>query len=167
MLFRSVAEGLGTMIRTAVNTVTQPKDQGGLEPMSHKVANHPIFNRGEGNKVDSVHVDPSQVAYEKKDSKDDIVVNERRDAEQIIEPSPHTSQAQAGESSSATKPAQQDGEDDDDDGGENKVVDNEVDDFVTEQLYIHSKLMIVDDRIIIIGSGKKNSCGKGHCERHN
>lgn len=37
---------------------------------------------------------------------------------------------------------------------EKPVIDNEVDDFVTEQLYIHSKLMIVDDRIIICGSGK-------------
>ncbi|KAK3839963.1 MAG: hypothetical protein J3R72DRAFT_369939, partial [Linnemannia gamsii] len=40
--------------------------------------------------------------------------------------------------------------------GETTVEDNEVDDFVTEQLYIHSKLMIVDDRIIIIGSANIN-----------
>ncbi|KAH7052850.1 hypothetical protein BKA57DRAFT_390961, partial [Linnemannia elongata] len=40
--------------------------------------------------------------------------------------------------------------------GETMVEDNEVDDFVTEQLYIHSKLMIVDDRIIIIGSANIN-----------
>ncbi|KAK3821162.1 MAG: hypothetical protein J3Q66DRAFT_280226, partial [Benniella sp.] len=39
---------------------------------------------------------------------------------------------------------------------EQPVVDNEVDDFVTEQLYIHSKLMIVDDRIIICGSANIN-----------
>ncbi|KAK3821164.1 MAG: hypothetical protein J3Q66DRAFT_366907 [Benniella sp.] len=37
---------------------------------------------------------------------------------------------------------------------EQPVIDNEVDDFITEQLYVHSKLMIVDDRIIICGSGK-------------
>ncbi|KAF8972879.1 hypothetical protein BGZ46_009977 [Entomortierella lignicola] len=36
------------------------------------------------------------------------------------------------------------------------VVDDEVDDFVTELLYIHSKLMIVDDRIIICGSANLN-----------
>jgi phosphatidylserine/phosphatidylglycerophosphate/cardiolipin synthase-like enzyme len=28
-------------------------------------------------------------------------------------------------------------------------------DFVTEQVYIHSKLMIVDDKTVICGSGKK------------
>ncbi|KAF9176906.1 hypothetical protein BGZ51_009416, partial [Haplosporangium sp. Z 767] len=44
----------------------------------------------------------------------------------------------------------------DDDGETETVVDNEVDDFVTEQLYIHSKLMIVDDRIVIIGSANIN-----------
>ncbi|KAK3820690.1 MAG: hypothetical protein JOS17DRAFT_688354, partial [Linnemannia elongata] len=36
------------------------------------------------------------------------------------------------------------------------IVDNEVEDFVTEQLYIHSKLMIVDDRIVICGSANIN-----------
>ncbi|KAG0234011.1 hypothetical protein BGW42_006992 [Actinomortierella wolfii] len=36
------------------------------------------------------------------------------------------------------------------------VVDDEVNDFVTEELYIHSKLMIVDDRIIICGSANIN-----------
>ncbi|KAF9351259.1 hypothetical protein BGX26_010701 [Mortierella sp. AD094] len=36
------------------------------------------------------------------------------------------------------------------------VMDDEVDDFVTEQLYIHSKLMIVDDRIVICGSANLN-----------
>ncbi|KAF9899008.1 hypothetical protein BX616_003365 [Lobosporangium transversale] len=39
---------------------------------------------------------------------------------------------------------------------EKPIVDDEVDDFVTEQLYIHSKLMIVDDRIIICGSANIN-----------
>ncbi|KAF9924044.1 hypothetical protein BGZ65_008544, partial [Modicella reniformis] len=39
---------------------------------------------------------------------------------------------------------------------EKPIIDNEVDDFVTEQLYIHSKLMIVDDRIIICGSANIN-----------
>ncbi|KAI8604037.1 hypothetical protein EDD21DRAFT_333733 [Dissophora ornata] len=39
---------------------------------------------------------------------------------------------------------------------EKPIVDNELDDFVTEQLYIHSKLMIVDDRIIICGSANIN-----------
>ncbi|KAF9092887.1 hypothetical protein BGX27_001710, partial [Mortierella sp. AM989] len=36
------------------------------------------------------------------------------------------------------------------------IVDDEVDNFVTEQLYIHTKLMIVDDRIIICGSANLN-----------
>ncbi|KAF9996445.1 hypothetical protein BGZ79_009812 [Entomortierella chlamydospora] len=36
------------------------------------------------------------------------------------------------------------------------IVDDEVDDFFTEQLYIHSKLMIVDDRIVIYGSANLN-----------
>ncbi|KAF9966135.1 hypothetical protein BGZ70_003198 [Mortierella alpina] len=152
-----IAEGLGGKIRTAVNTATQPKDQGGLEPMSHKVANHPIFHRGESNKVGSVNGDPSpQLASEKKDDKEHAVVKDKRDAEQIIEPSPHASQSQTGESSSAPRGAAEQEDDDDDSNGENKVVDNEVDDFVTEQLYIHSKLMIVDDRIIIIGSANIN-----------
>lgn len=31
-------------------------------------------------------------------------------------------------------------------------------DFLTEQVYIHSKLMIVDDKIVICGSGKTYLC---------
>ncbi|KAF9418329.1 Phospholipase D1, partial [Entomortierella beljakovae] len=34
------------------------------------------------------------------------------------------------------------------------VVDDDVDNFITEVLYIHSKLLIVDDRIVICGSGE-------------
>jgi phosphatidylserine/phosphatidylglycerophosphate/cardiolipin synthase-like enzyme len=41
--------------------------------------------------------------------------------------------------------------------GSSNVSPEPVDDrleYVSEQLYIHTKLMIVDDRIVIIGSGK-------------
>ncbi|KAI8356505.1 hypothetical protein B0O80DRAFT_447589 [Mortierella sp. GBAus27b] len=63
----------------------------------------------------------------------------RIETEQIIEPQPAPQPAPVAESDNETL-----------------FNDYEVDDFITEQLYIHSKLMIVDDRVIIIGSANIN-----------
>ncbi|KAF9099934.1 hypothetical protein BGX23_008706 [Mortierella sp. AD031] len=66
------------------------------------------------------------------------------ETEDLVEPNPEDSTEAGGETSSTHSDV------------ETTVEDNEVEDFVTEQLYIHSKLMIVDDRIIIIGSANIN-----------
>ncbi|KAI7827642.1 hypothetical protein BC939DRAFT_85921 [Gamsiella multidivaricata] len=152
-----VVEGLGNMVRTAVNTLKGTKEQGDLEPKHHKITRNPIIHHNESN-LDPIHPDKARVGSEQTDdvdqavgSKEDVKKEkkDKEEAEMIIEPSPHAS-APGGESSGSSggKPVSMD--------GETTVEDNEVDDFVTEQLYIHSKLMIVDDRIIIIGSANIN-----------
>ncbi|KAF9579865.1 hypothetical protein BGW38_003703, partial [Lunasporangiospora selenospora] len=78
---------------------------------------------------------------------DSDVEREREEDEDIIEPRPDSaSDFSVGASSTSSTGA----------GSEDTALENEVEDFVTEQLYIHSKLMIVDDRIIIIGSANIN-----------
>ncbi|KAG0259752.1 hypothetical protein BG011_002401 [Mortierella polycephala] len=73
----------------------------------------------------------------------------------IVEPVPGAN-AECAESAESVEGETASNKSSDDDEETETVVDNEVDDFVTEQLYIHSKLMIVDDRIVIIGSANIN-----------
>ncbi|KAF9378152.1 hypothetical protein CPC16_011439 [Podila verticillata] len=105
----------------------------------------------------------SRYGHEDFSSTDELAEEKQsiHDAESIVEPFPETGQegapkpgtgttteggttAPVGESSAPATTAP------------GTIVDDELDDFVTEQLYIHSKLMIVDDRIIICGSANIN-----------
>ncbi|KAF9126269.1 hypothetical protein BGW39_006741 [Mortierella sp. 14UC] len=138
-----VAEGLGVMFRNAVNTIKGTKENGGLEPKHHIVTRHPLIHRPDSEEIAAVHLDNADVGIAQEDGIDRVFV-QQREAEALVEPNPHNS-LEGGEASSMTNSE-----------GETMVEDNEVDDFVTEQLYIHSKLMIVDDRIIIIGSANIN-----------
>ncbi|KAF9438762.1 hypothetical protein BGZ76_005068 [Entomortierella beljakovae] len=120
-------DGVGVMARNVINDIKGPKDEGDLEPKLHK-----FMHKSGSNKVE----DDSDEA---KVFKAPAELKSKGDAEAVIEPSPEAS---------ISRPSTE--------GGEQSIEDNEVDDFVTEQLYIHSKLMIVDDRIIIIGSANIN-----------
>jgi len=173
-------DNLGTMVRSAIEMVKGNKEGGDLEPTHHKISRNPHLQRFRHQHRDSD--DDSVQAESQSDSKDIVgggggllgggfttrrasIEDEKRsikeDAEAIIEPSPGGSGGDA---------PQKQGSSSDDSGTadpskfpnadtvqpveiERPIVDDEVDDFVTEQLYIHSKLMIVDDRIIICGSG--------------
>jgi len=157
-------EGFGAMVRNAVNTLKGTKDQGDLEPTSHKIMSQSPFHHSttEQDRIDAVHLQKANIAISNKDGVDKLVVQKKnKDAkaedEFIVEPAPRgpspipaassSSVPAAAASSSASTTAPE---------GEKDITDNEVDDFVTEQLYIHSKLMIVDDRIVIIGSANLN-----------
>lgn len=156
------AEGLGSMVRNAVNTLKGTKDQGDLEPTSHKIMSQSPFHHSaaEQDRIDAVRLQKARIEIEIKDGVDRLTVHKKNkeakvEDELIVEPAPRapsplnaasSSSAPAAIASSSTSEAE----------GEKDITDNEVDDFVTEQLYIHSKLMIVDDRIIIIGSANLN-----------
>ncbi|KAG0296090.1 hypothetical protein BGZ98_001121, partial [Dissophora globulifera] len=154
-----VVEGLGTMARTAVNTLKGTKEHGGLEPKHHKITRNPLVHNADGSDIDSVQLDNARlvieqkdgvdhIAYEKEDAKSSILKKDKQEVESIVESSPQGTTESGEASSSGNKPTNEE--------GETTVEENEVDNFVTEQLYIHSKLMIVDDRIIIIGSANIN-----------
>ncbi|KAG0322786.1 hypothetical protein BGZ97_004099 [Linnemannia gamsii] len=137
-----VAEGMGVMFRNAVNTVKGTKENGGLEPKHHVITRHPLIHHPE--EVGAVRPSNANVGIAQEDGLDRVSVQQRNEVEELVEPHPQDSAEAGGETSSTSSE------------GETMVEDNEVDDFVTEQLYIHSKLMIVDDRIIIIGSANIN-----------
>ncbi|KAG9066893.1 hypothetical protein KI688_012805 [Linnemannia hyalina] len=128
-----VAEGMGVMFRNTANNIKGTKTQGDLEPKHHIITRNPLIYHPETN---------GGIVQE--DGVDREFVQSRNEAEALVEPNPQESAEAGGETSSTNSE------------GETMVEDNEVDDFVTEQLYIHSKLMIVDDRIIIIGSANIN-----------
>lgn len=180
--------GLGTMMRTAIEKVKGYKEGGDVEPKHHKITrNRHLYSHDDyrrhphrDEEEDSVQVERPKRGHSKhgRDSKQgrdskyghedfsstDELAEENlsiHDAESIIEPYPETGQEEAaqpgtettveagttapeGTSSAPTTSAP------------GTIVDDELDDFVTEQLYIHSKLMIVDDRIIICGSANIN-----------
>ncbi|KAG0349343.1 hypothetical protein BG004_007527 [Podila humilis] len=154
-------EGLGTMARSAINNFTQPKTQGGLVPNRHSWASE---SRREVDRDHDHLPGESASRSHSADVPDNVSrlsiqeAQERANVESIIEPVPQEDsvtveshhESLPGDASS-TAPSVQESDTSDD-----TIVDNEVDDFVTEQLYIHSKLMIVDDRIIIIGSANIN-----------
>ncbi|KAF9373787.1 hypothetical protein CPB97_000315 [Podila verticillata] len=135
------AEGLGTMVRTAINNATQPKEQGGLVPKHHSLGDM-LHHGHEGSSSEARHLSIQNV-------------RDHDDVEAIIEPGPRDTDVGEGEGEGDAK-SNKAGSTHDSEGSEDTIVDNEVEDFVTEQLYIHSKLMIVDDKIIIIGSANIN-----------
>ncbi|KAF9909452.1 hypothetical protein EC991_008591 [Linnemannia zychae] len=139
-----VAEGMGVMFRNAVNTVKGTKDNGDLEPKHHIVTRNPLIYHPNNDESAAVHHGHADVDTAQKDSANSVLT-QKREAESLVEPNPQDSPEARGEASSMTNSE-----------SETTVEDNEVDDFVTEQLYIHSKLMIIDDRIIIIGSANIN-----------
>ncbi|KAF9181195.1 hypothetical protein BGZ51_005587 [Haplosporangium sp. Z 767] len=170
---------IGTKVRNTIEKVKGTKEQGNLEPKHHKVTRHPRlekhrhldgdghahghvghrrgYRRGYDDDVDSVDeeqwMQPPQRSHRVPDN-DQKSQSIRDDTESIIEPPPEDVQSRHGgedtgepsEAPMSEKPT----------GAERPTVDDEVDDFVTEQLYIHSKLMIVDDRLIICGSANIN-----------
>ncbi|KAG0017166.1 hypothetical protein BGZ81_010865 [Podila clonocystis] len=136
------AEGFGTMVRTAINNATQPKDQGGLVPKHHSLRDV-LHHEREGSSTDRPGEEVRKLSIQNVRDHDSI--------EAIVEPAPRETDGGEGEGSTSKAGSTHDSE-----GSDDTIVDNEVEDFVTEQLYIHSKLMIVDDKIIIIGSANIN-----------
>ncbi|KAG0023955.1 hypothetical protein BGZ82_010606 [Podila clonocystis] len=170
-------DGIGTKMRTAIEKVKGYKEGGDVEPKHHKItrnrhlyshddARH--YHHHEDDDQDSTRVErkskhgrdsrygrSSRYGHDDFSSTDELAEEKQsiHDAESIIEPPPvpadDGAQPEATEggsespgSSAPTAPG--------------TIVDDELHDFVTEQLYIHSKLMIVDDRIIICGSANIN-----------
>ncbi|KAF9345053.1 hypothetical protein BGX26_003605 [Mortierella sp. AD094] len=134
-------DGLGTDIRSTVNEMKGPKEHGGLNPPKDVVTPSTTSDKTSVGEADSAQSGAvkATILQKVKDFKDTL--------ESVVEPTPPSDDGDVGSS----KPKSDSGETSTDDKAE-----NEVDDFVTEQLYIHSKLMIVDDRIIIIGSANIN-----------
>lgn len=181
-------DGLGTMVRSAIEKVKGYKEGGNVEPKHHKITrNRHLYSHDDHRRHphgdeedDSVQVErpkherskhghdskqgrTSRYGHEDFSSTDELAEEKQsiHDAESIVEPFPEIGQegspkpetgittearttAPEGESSAPATTAP------------GTIVDDELDDFVTEQLYIHSKLMIVDDRIIICGSANIN-----------
>ncbi|KAI1315945.1 hypothetical protein EDD11_000195 [Mortierella claussenii] len=164
-----VLEGLGTMARTAVNTLKGTKEGGDLEPKHHKVTRHPFVHESKS-KIGSAPTDGADVDTMKDGNVDNAEVDNmdssiespvqqaKEESEAIVEPAPQGSEDKVTkeEAAAAANASSGSGSNAADEDGETLAMENEVEDFVTEQLYIHSKLMIVDDRIIIIGSANIN-----------
>ncbi|KAF8937698.1 hypothetical protein BGZ58_002293 [Dissophora ornata] len=181
-------DGLGTVVRTAIDKVKGTKEEGNLEPMRHRVHRNSRIQRlrslrhrdagtGEGNPPMAEEVqENSGYGYETVEEEERRSI---RETESINEPGPWESDSPgsgSGGNNVGVGVVAADGGDKttsdsnatanpvelpraDEPGPikvEKPIVDNELDDFVTEQLYIHSKLMIVDDRIIICGSANIN-----------
>ncbi|KAG0059790.1 hypothetical protein BGZ89_000117 [Linnemannia elongata] len=152
-----ILDGLGTMMRNAVEKVKGTKNEGDLEPKHHKITRNSHLHRHHhqhDDDEDSVDMEERQGRESMLGSKwkgDEDQQSIRDDAESIIEPmaGDTRSEQREGEGSGAGEEIEQVPVD-------RPIVDNEVEDFVTEQLYIHSKLMIVDDRIVICGSANIN-----------
>lgn len=152
-----ILDGLGTMMRSAVEKVKGTKDSGNLEPKHHKVTrNSRLHHQHHQHDDDEDSVDTEE-RYEResmlgpKREGDKDRQSAQDDAESIIEPMAGDTRAERGETEEPEA-----GEEIDQAPVDRPIVDSEVEDFVTEQLYIHSKLMIVDDRIVICGSGIKS-----------
>ncbi|KAF9921945.1 hypothetical protein FBU30_007990 [Linnemannia zychae] len=135
-----IVEGAGISVRNAINTAKGTKEHGDLEPKRHIITRHPLIHQ-----PDSEEISATRLGIDQKGSDEDLLIK-KGEAEEIIEPSPRGSPEIGGSGDASSTVSE----------GDTIVEDNEVDDFVTEQLYIHSKLMIVDDRIIIIGSANIN-----------
>ncbi|KAG0048319.1 hypothetical protein BGZ83_006692 [Gryganskiella cystojenkinii] len=133
-------DGLRSTFHHAVNTIKGSKDQD-----QHGQPKIVIMNKD--------GVDKLMVQKDDDSSARNKIKTAKKEDEAILEPAPldHSIHAEVTGSSSSQAPQQQEDAD-----NESEIVDNEVDDFVTEQLYIHSKLMIIDDRTIIIGSANLN-----------
>ncbi|KAG0289653.1 Phospholipase D1, partial [Dissophora globulifera] len=176
-----VLDGMGTVTRNAVENAKGTKEGGNLEPLHRRIARGPRIQRlrhprhhGDdgGDGVQDASGSNEQISetpeygYETVEEESAMDANgmpleNRRplvEAEKIIEPTPAasssgTTSASTLKESATAEPAEFPKADAPGPATiERPVVDNEVDDFVTEQLYIHSKLMIIDDRVIICGS---------------
>ncbi|KAF8965990.1 hypothetical protein BGZ46_000489 [Entomortierella lignicola] len=123
------AEGFGTMFRSALNEMEGVKEHGGLNPPKSVTEPSPESSKSGAEEFSSFK--PSS-----------IIQKFENKIESVIEPKPSATAASSDTAKS--------------DDADTSSEENEVDDFVTEQLYIHSKLMVVDDRIIIIGSANIN-----------
>lgn len=149
-----ILDGLGTMVRNAVEKVKGTKDEGDLEPKHHKITRNSHLHRHHhqhDDDEDSVDMEERQGRESMLDSMwggDKDKQSLKDDAESIIEPTPGDAPSEQREEKGPGA-----GEEIEQVPVDRPIVDNEVEDFVTEQLYIHSKLMIVDDRIVICGSG--------------
>ncbi|KAG0211022.1 hypothetical protein BGX28_008592 [Mortierella sp. GBA30] len=159
---------VGTKVRNTIERMKGTKDLGDLEPKHHKITrsrhlrhlrSHTRGYDDDDDDRDSVKLELEQEPQPPSSPARIPSEGERKsfkeEAESIIEPAPEASispspyDEQVGkdkETTGQTEPVKV----------EKPIVDDEVDDFVTEQLYIHSKLMIVDDRIIICGSANIN-----------
>ncbi|KAF9581189.1 hypothetical protein BGW38_001891 [Lunasporangiospora selenospora] len=187
-----ILDGLGTMVRTAIEKMKGSKDQGNLEPRHHKLTRGSLpprrrsrrrgFGYGESDgeydsDSDSDSLQTERRQQQKRGTTDQESGPARRATEGIIEPvpqPPHVASFSSEDGYGKNLGPSPSTQGDPTEGGDaspsefpnadepgpvaadGRVEDNEVDDFVTEQLYIHSKLMIVDDRIIICGSANIN-----------
>ncbi|KAF9968644.1 hypothetical protein BGZ70_000961 [Mortierella alpina] len=165
-------DGMGTLMRNAIEKVKGTKDQGDLPPKHHKITRnshvrHHLHRHTRGydsDDRDSVEIEadskPAPAEGQRYANAEQEAGSVKEEAESIVEPFP-------GDTDAGREGSAQDGQTVDpsefpnaDQPGpvevEKPIVDDELDDFVTEQLYIHSKLMIVDDRIIICGSANIN-----------
>ncbi|KAF9576193.1 hypothetical protein EC968_010316 [Mortierella alpina] len=168
-------DGMGTMTRNAIEKVKGTKDQGDLPPKHHKITRnlpvshvrHHLHRHTRGYDSDDrdsaeIEADSQPAPTEGHDyaSAEEEVGSLKEEAESIVEPIPgdaDTDRARGSQDGETAEPSEFPNADQ---PGpvevEKPIVDDELDDFVTEQLYIHSKLMIVDDRIIICGSANIN-----------
>ncbi|KAF9932766.1 hypothetical protein BGZ67_004583 [Mortierella alpina] len=165
-------EGMGTLMRNAIEKVKGTKVQGDLPPRHHRITRdshgrHHLHRHTRGydsDDRDSVEIEMASQSGPAEGQRyanaEEEAGSAREEAESIVEPIPGDADAdrEGGVQDEETaKPSEFPNADQ---PGpvevEKPIVDDELDDFVTEQLYIHSKLMIVDDRIIICGSANIN-----------
>ncbi|KAF9128068.1 hypothetical protein BGX30_014484 [Mortierella sp. GBA39] len=152
-----IMDGFGTVVRNAVEKVKGTKDAGDLTPKHHKITRNSHLRRHRHQHDD----DEDSIDMEERQGRESMLSpkwggdkdkqSQMDDAESIVEPTPGGSRSEQREEEGPEA-----GEETEQVPDDRPIVDNEVDDFVTEQLYIHSKLMIVDDRIIICGSANIN-----------
>jgi hypothetical protein len=165
-------DGLGTRMRFGIKKVKGPKRVGHIEPKRHRLRKnehlqhlrHPRHHRGDDDS-DSVQLEDiaERTSGYDTEPRRESEKQSIHDSESIVEPIPGDSvndeetdaQAQEREEAMANPEEFPNADIQGAVKVEKPIIDDEVDDFVTEQLYIHSKLMIVDDRIIICGSGKE------------
>ena len=171
-----LVDGLGGMMRTAIEKVKGYKEGGNVEPKHHKgTRNRHLYGHDDprhylhhededrhstrlGRKSkrerDSRYGRKSRYGHDDFSSTDELAEEKLsiHDAESIIEPPPVP--ADDGAQAAITARVSDSPEGSAATTAPGSIVDDELHDFVTEQLYIHSKLMIVDDRIIICGSAK-------------
>ncbi|KAF9931197.1 hypothetical protein FBU30_010640 [Linnemannia zychae] len=152
-----ILDRLGTKTLSTIGKMRDPKNESNLEPRRHRLRRR--FSRrhdDDDDDEDSVELEdrPGRESmldpYWSKDISQKDRESLKESAESVIEPAPggaseervELHEPESGEEISISV--------------SHPIVDNEVENFVTEQLYIHSKLMIVDDRIIICGSANIN-----------
>ncbi|KAG0348929.1 hypothetical protein BG004_003646 [Podila humilis] len=170
-----LVDGFGSIVRNAIEKMKGYKEGGDVEPLRRRLSRNASLHRPHAHRSLHVqhqgqgdHTDPVNIGIDR--SRHDSVGNGRdaynrnpdeqleedsqsakEKAESIVEPIPEQSHQIIQAEPSAESPVESAAG-----SSSSTIVDDEVNDFVTEQLYIHSKLMIVDDRIIICGSANIN-----------